>query len=171
MDEKDIFNTPQEEAEHLAGELGEIKNVLRELLRKVARIETRAERAFPSAFRKTGYNLQKSHKVSSTGPPTMSADEVMRVFEEVIALAKAGNTDQARRRLEAMNPPDLNLLRTELGASLGKKKPSKSTILEAVLGRVKESVLLSYHANRGELTDRVAEDITPFEKTEKSSSG
>jgi hypothetical protein len=45
-------------------------------------------------------------------------------------------------------------LRIELGASLGKKKPSQPALLEAITSRVNESVMLTKHTSRQDLINR-----------------
>lgn len=156
MNEQDVFNTPEQEAKLLAGEIHEVKDVLRELSRKLSRIEARAKRAFPTAFQKSPARVKGGASRMASATPTMTVEQVMRVYDEVVEQAKGGNIEETRKRLEAMEVPDLNLLRTELGASIGKKKPSKPVLMEAILGRVNESVMLTKHTNRSQLIDQAA---------------
>jgi hypothetical protein len=166
MNSQDVFNTPEQDVVLLAKELNEIKEILRDLSRKLSRIEDRASRAFPSAFPKpvTKPKGERSRKLSH---PTMSAEQAMRLYDEVVDEAKGGNMEKVRSRLEAMESADLNLLRTELGASIGKKKPSKRVLMEAVLGRVNESVMLTRHINRSQLIDQASSPETISGQSEK----
>jgi hypothetical protein len=160
MNEQDVFNTPEQEAKLLAGEIHEVKEVLRELSRKLSRIESRAKRAFPAAFPKPPSRVKGTTSRTTSAIPTMTAEQVIRVYDEVVDQARGGNIKEARERLESMEIPDLNLLRTELGASIGKKKPSKPVLTEAILGRVNESVMISKHTNRNQLIDQASNGET-----------
>jgi hypothetical protein len=164
MSEQDIFNTPPEEARQLAGELRQIKDVLREVLRKVNQIEVRAKRAFPTAFPKSSPRERKTAKTLSSEPPTMTTGQVMAVYDQAVRTAKAGDMEGARRQIEVMEPGNLNLLRTELGASIGRKKPSKPVLVGAVLSRLNESVMLTKHTNRQELINRSESGETEHDK-------
>lgn len=156
MNEQDVFNTPEQEAKLLAGEIHEVKEVLRELSRKLSRIESRAKRAFPTAFPKSQPRVKGTASRMTSATTTMTVEQLIRVYDEVVDQAKGGNTEEARKRLESIEVSDLNLLRTELGASIGKKKPSKPVLMEAILGRVNESVMLTKHTNRSQLIDQAA---------------
>jgi len=154
MLEQDIFNTPQEEARQLAEELRQVKDVLKDLPRKLTRIETRAKRAFPSAFPKPSPRKRSETKSPPVTPPTMTREQVMEVYDQAVKMGKAGDAEGARKQIETMELENLNLLRVELGASIGKQKPSKPAVLVAVLGRLNESVMLTKHTNRQELINR-----------------
>jgi hypothetical protein len=154
MPDQDMFNTPPEEARQLADELRQVKEVLKDISGKLTRIETRARRAFPTAFPKPTPRERGAAKTQLTAPPTMTREQVMAAYDQAVKTAKAGDTEGARGQIEGMELGNLNLLRTELGAPIGKKKPSKSVLLAAVLGRLNESVMLAKHTNRQELIDR-----------------
>ena len=127
MSDQGAFNTPEQEARLLAGEIGEVKEVLREVARKLSRIEGRAKRAFPSVFPKTQPRLKSGAGATPSPAPSMTIEQLMGVYDGVVQQARGGDLRGARARLEAMDVPDLNLLRTELGASIGKRKPSTRT--------------------------------------------
>ena len=154
MPDQDMFNTPPEEARQLAEELRQVKEILKDLSHKLTRIETRAKRAFPSAFPKPSPREHGAGKTQPTSPPTMTREQVMAVYDQAVKTAKAGDMEGARGQIEGMELGNLNLLRTELGAPIGTKKPSKSVLIRAVLGRLNESVMLAKHTNRQELIDR-----------------
>ncbi len=139
MNNQDVFNTPEQEVVVLIKEIGELREVLRELSRKLSRIEARASRAFPSAAPKS-VSRPKGRRSEASSGPTMTADQVMRLYDELVALAKGGHIEEVRGRLEALELADLNLLRVELGVSLGKKKPSTRVLVEVILeGSVRAS--------------------------------
>jgi len=154
MLDQDMFNTPPEEARQLAEELRQVKDVLKDISRKLTQIETRAKRAFPSAFPKPNPRKRGEAKTPPAAPPTMTREQVMAIYDQGVKMAKEGDVEGARRQIEAMELGNLNLLRMELGASIGRKKPSKPVLLGAVLGRLNESVMLTKHTNRQELIDR-----------------
>ena len=151
---QDMFNTPSEEARQLAEELAQVRNVLKDMLRRLTQIETRAKRAFPSAFPKPIPRKRGQAKKPQGMSPTMTHEQVIAIYDKAVKMAKEGDVENARKQIEAMELENLNLLRMELGASIGKKKPSKPVLLGAVLGRMNESVMLTKHTNRQELIDR-----------------
>lgn len=144
-----MFRTTEEEIRELVRELRELKEVLREISGKVAQVEARAKRAFPAAFPKTEPG-QRSRGPNLTDPPTISSQEALRLYDDLVATAKRGQKEGAQRRLESMGLPDLFLLSRELGVSLGKSKPSRKALLSGVLGRINESVMLSASSLRAD---------------------
>lgn len=169
MSNNDIFNTPEQEIEIVAKELSEIKEALRELSRKLSRIEARASRAFPSAIRKHT-NATHRKKSETLSIPKMTPEEAVRFYDGVVEQAKDGNIEKARDLLYSLELPDLNLLRSELGVSLGKKKPSRRILMEAILGRVNESVMMTKHLNRHELINQAdSEKVTDKQSEEETS--
>lgn len=136
-----MFRTPEEEVKELARELRELKEVLREILNKATQIEARARRTFPAAFPKAPESRPPALKL--TDPPTISPQEALRLYDDLVLMAKHGNKEEVQRRLETMGLPDLALLARELGVSLGKSKPSRKALLKGVLGRINESMMLS----------------------------
>jgi hypothetical protein len=150
----DLFNTPTEEVSRLVSELQETKAALRDLSSKLGRMETRLKRAFPSAFPKKTESLAKKKGLAIQEPPTITAEQAMTLYRELVDLAKKDQLAEVHRRLSFMNLADLSLLRTELGAPLGKKKPSAKALTDAILGRIKESVMLSKHTDRQQLLDQ-----------------
>lgn len=149
---EDLFNTPTEEVDRLVMELRETKDALRELSGKLTRIETRLKRVFPRAFpaRQMG---TKQKAASGQEPPTLTPESAIALYGELVELATKGQIEEVQRRLSSANLSDLSFLRRELGAPLGKKKPSPKTLIDSILGRIKESVMLSKHTNRRELLD------------------
>ncbi len=78
----------------------------------------------------------------------------MALYEELIEHARKDRFEEVRQRLSSLSLPDLSLLRRELGASLGKRKASPKVLIETIVGRIKESVMLSKHTNRQALLDK-----------------
>lgn len=137
-----MFRTPEEEVKELVKELRELKDVLREISSKVTHIETRAKRAFPAAFPKAPPG-PRPPVPKITDPPTISQQEALKLYDDLVVLAKQGDKGEVQHRLEKMGLPDLSLLSRELGVSLGKSKPSRKALIHGVLGRINESMMLS----------------------------
>lgn len=137
-----MFRTPEEEVRELVKELRELKDVLREISSKVTHIEARAKRAFPAAFPKPSPG-PRTPAPKITDPPTISQKEALKLYDDLVGLAKQGDKGEVQLRLEKMVLPDLSLLCRELGVSLGKRKPSRKVLINGVLGRINESMMLS----------------------------
>jgi hypothetical protein len=143
MNEGNMFHSPEEVARELAKEIREFKEILRDISRKLGQIATRAKRAFPSAFLPAQPRKSRKKVITVVEQPTISPAEALRMYDELVQLAKTNSRDQVQQRLESMELPDLALLCRELGVSLGKKKPSRPALIAGVVGRVTESVMLS----------------------------
>lgn len=162
----DLFTTPAEEVNRVAAELRETKEALRELSGNLTRIETRLKRAFPEAFSKVRGSA-KERTSAGEALTTLTSDAAKALYEELVEEARKSGFESARERLAGFSVPDLAFLRRELGASLGKKKPSAKVLIDAILGRIRESVMLSKHTNRQELLDK----SEPVDGTKKRSEG
>jgi len=160
----DLFNTPADEVSRLAKELTETKEAVRELSGKLARIETRLSRVFPQAFAKAAHEHKKDKQSKASEPTTLTANSAMVLYEQLVADARNNRFDEVRQRLSSLSVPDLSFLRQELGASLGKRKPSPTALIEVIIGRIRESVLLSKHTNRQELLDESSSTSTEERK-------
>lgn len=137
-----MFRTTEEEIKELVKEIRELKEVLREISGRIKQIEARAKRAFPAAFPKKAAG-QKSPPLELTAPMTISPQEAIKLYDELVVMAKQGDKGAVQQRLEMMALPDLSLLSRELGISLGKSKPSRKVLINGVLGRINESIMLS----------------------------
>lgn len=137
-----MFRTPEEEVKELVKEIRELKDVLREISSKVAHIEARSKRAFPAAFPKASHGPRPAAP-KITDPPTISQNEALKLYDDLVVLAKQGDKGEVKQRLEKMALPDISLLSRELGVSLGKSKPSRKVLINGVLGRINESMMLS----------------------------
>lgn len=147
---EDIFNTPEEEIVKLSKEIKGLKETLQEMSRTLARLETRVQRAFPLKYPKK--SEKKVKKASSLHEePTLTPEQALTLYEELIVVAKNGDMGNVEERLLSMNKADLALLRQELGVSLGKKKPSQKILIEVIMGRIRESIMLSKHMVREEI--------------------
>jgi len=162
-----LFNTPAEEVDRLVAELSETKGALRELSGKLTRIETRLKRVFPQAFpKRTGERREKP--LAESEPATLNPETAIALYEELVEHARNDRFEEVHRKLSSLSLPDLSFLRRELGASLGKRKPSPKTLIEVIVGRLRESVMLSKHTNRQELLDQSDLQRDPSKEREKS---
>jgi len=149
MSDRDLFNTPEEEVKRLAEEIRQVKEMLRELSRTVSRIETRVKRAFPTTYPKAVSTRQKNTSRKDE-KPSLSSEEAMLLYDRLVKQAKDEGFDSIYSKLSSMSVADLSVLRKELGVTLGKKKPTVKTLVDAVMGRIRESTMLSKHINRGQ---------------------
>jgi len=158
MKDRDLFNTPEEEVKRLAEEIRQVKEVLRELSRTVSRIETRVKRAFPTTYPKTASSRQK--KISQKDEKSsLSSEEAIQLYDRLVKQAKDEGLDIVYSDLSAMSVADLSVLRKELGVTLGKRKPSVKTLVDAVMGRIRESTMLSKHINRRQSLESPSGDV------------
>jgi len=153
MNQGDVFSTPEEAVRQLAAELRELRELLREVSAKLSRIETRAKRTFPSAFPPAQKRALSEGSPPGVETPSISPDEALRIYDEVVVMARNAKREEAERRLASMAVADLVLVVKEIGLSIGKSKPSSKLLIAKILGRAKESVMLSQHTTRGESTD------------------
>jgi hypothetical protein len=145
MNETRAFRSKEEEVSSLLQELATLRELIREIARKLTNIEARTKRAFPSiATRRAAGRAQAKANVT----PTISAPDALALYDQVVELAKSGAHDQAMDRLAQQSIPDLVVLSKELGLPIGKSKPSRNRLTKAILGRVKQSRMLSQHSVR-----------------------
>jgi hypothetical protein len=135
----------QEDVEALAHEMRDLKEVLREVSGKLGRIEKRLRTFFPDSF------PDKSQKEKTPdlreSAPSITPQQALDFYSELVALARSGKEQEVEARTAKLALADLALLVRELGAPLG-KKPSRIGLTRSLMGRLKESVLLSRHTNR-----------------------
>jgi hypothetical protein len=143
MSETD-FRTPEQEVVKLLEECADLRRAVAAISTQLARIESRVKRAFPAAAEQ----LPKRTSTVALAPSNMTRDEALDEFDRIAKLAASGDASAARHALETKLPSDLLCIAKELGISFTSSKPSKKTLLEAVFGKIRESVLLSKHSNR-----------------------
>jgi hypothetical protein len=137
-----------EETVQLVDEIGELKEILREVSRKLTRIETKVKRAGIATASKTS-ELSNSQASSDVDKPVdLSAENVLQVYEELRLKAKNGNEQEVTQKLLAMSATDLNLMCCELGMPPTSKNPSRRKMFELIIGRIKQSLMLSRHIDR-----------------------
>jgi hypothetical protein len=145
MNEKHTFRSKEEEVSSLLEELAALRELMRDIAKKLTNIETRTKRAFPGVATK---RAARRGEANGDPNPTLSAQDALALYDQVVQLAKSGAHEEATDRVAQQSLPDLVVLLKELGLPLGKSKPSKKRLTNAILGRVKQSVMLSQHSIR-----------------------
>ncbi|MEG3931530.1 MULTISPECIES: hypothetical protein [unclassified Microcoleus] len=145
MSKKEILAASQQESGGLVEEIGELKEILRDVARKLTRLETQVKRGVISAGSKTS-DIPTGADVNK--PANLSAANVLEVYEELRLQAKNGNEEEVRQKLLAMSATDLNLMCCELGMPPSSKNPSRKKMFELIIGRIKQSLRLSRHIDR-----------------------
>jgi hypothetical protein len=137
-----------EETVQLVDEIGELKEILREVSRKLTRIETKVKRGGTIAASKTSEFPNSQAAVDVKIPANLSAENVLQVYEELRLKAKNGKEQEVTQKLLAMSATDLNLMCCELGMPPTSKNPSRRKMFELIIGRIKQSLMLSRHIDR-----------------------
>ncbi|MEG4520907.1 MULTISPECIES: hypothetical protein [unclassified Microcoleus] len=145
MSKKEILAASEQESGGLVEEIGELKEILRDVARKLTRLETQVKRGVISAGSKTS-DIPRAADVNK--PVNLSAGNVLEVYEELRLQAKNGNEEEVRQKLLAMSATDLNLMCCELGMPPSSKNPSRKKMFELIIGRIKQSLRLSRHIDR-----------------------
>jgi hypothetical protein len=145
MSKKEILAASEQESGGLVEEIGELKEILRDVSRKLTRLETQVKRGVLSAGSKTS-DIPTGADVNK--PANLSAANVLEVYEELRLQAKNGNEEEVRQKLLAMSASDLNLMCCELGMPPSSKNPSRKKMFELIIGRIKQSLRLSRHIDR-----------------------
>jgi hypothetical protein len=147
MIKKEILADGDSETGGVLDEIGELKEILREVSKKLTRIEAQVKRGGLSAGSKTS-ELPAVAVANVDKPANLSTDNVLEVYEELRLQAKKGHELEVRQKLSAMSATDLNLMCCELGMPPSSKNPSRKKMFELIIGRIKQSLMLSRHIDR-----------------------
>lgn len=147
MKKEELFQNDDEEIVELTDEITELKAIMREVSRKLTRIETKVKRGLNSAPKNSESKVSQLASDAKESE-NLSPEQVLEVYEELRLKAKDGNEEAVKQKLSDMNLNDLNLLCWELGASVRGKTHSRKKMLDAILGRIKQSLMLSRHIDR-----------------------
>lgn len=140
-----------EETVQLVDEISEIKEILREVSRKLTRIEAKVKRGVTAAASKTSELPNSQAAADVNKPANLSADNILQVYEELRLKAKNGKEQEVREKLLTLSATDLNLMCCELGMPPTSKNPSRRKMFELIIGRIKQSLMLSRHIDRQSL--------------------
>ena len=140
------FRTSEEEIEMLLDECQRIRTTLKEISGQISRMENRVKRAFPDVAAKVSERQHNRNRISKKGEskPSLSPEQALTEFDNVVRIARVDPT-RAEIYLLHKAPSDLVAIAQELGISFGKSKPSSKAVLEALYGKIRESILLSKH--------------------------
>ncbi|MET4207770.1 hypothetical protein [Bradyrhizobium sp. LA2.1] len=139
------FRTPDEEVQKLLEECEELKRTLKTISFQLSRMENRVKAAFPAAAAKI---KEQRTAQSAQRKSTLSTEQALAEFDNVVRLASSGATSEAETYLSRRPSADLLAIAKEVGVTFPSNKPSVRAMLEAILGKVRESLLLSRHSRR-----------------------
>ncbi len=135
----------REDVEALAGELRDLREVMREVSGKLGRIEKRLRLFFPQSF--PDERRKEPEGDIREMSPTITPQRALEMYTELLEIARTGREEQVQSRIAGMALPDLAVLVRELGAPLG-KKPTRTALTKSLMGRLRESIMLSRHTLR-----------------------
>jgi hypothetical protein len=139
------FRSTDQEVLKLLEECGELKRTLKTISAQLARIENRVKAAFPVAAKQIQDRKQAGLRQKTS---SLSPEQALAEFDHVAKLASSGATSEAENYLEQRSAPDLFAIAKELGVAFPSSKPSIRAMRESILGKVRESILLSRHSRR-----------------------
>lgn len=137
------FRTPAEELRRLQQEVAETKAVLKDILGRLNQIQRHVSRLSPRP--KKGDVTGDTATEIAVAPSSLTASEALQVFDGLAQTWRQLGAEAVEDQLAKFPLPELVVLAKELGLPTG--KPSKRGITQKILGRVKESVLLSKNVN------------------------
>jgi hypothetical protein len=139
------FRSPEQEVLKLLDECAELRRTLKSISAQIGRMETRVKRAFPIVAELA---RDRTAKGAQSSAASISAEQALAEFDRIVALAGEGGGEEAERALQGRSAADLLIIAKELGVSFPKSKPSVRTIREGIIGKVRESILLTRHNPR-----------------------
>jgi hypothetical protein len=139
------FRSIDEEVLKLLEECGELRRTLKTISSQLSRIETRVKGAFPDTAKKV-----KDREVANSKQKTssLSSEQALAEFDRIVGLASSGATSEAETYLARLSSVDMLAIAREVGATFSTNKPSVRAMQDAILGKVRESILLSRHSRR-----------------------
>lgn len=144
---KDVNSSDSEDVAQLTDEIVELKEILREVSKKLTRMEAKIKRGFSANSKKIAATASQS-TVESKKAVALSSEQVLQLYEELRLQVKKGHEEEVEQKLSEMNVTDLHLLCWELGVSLSGRSPSRKKMLDIIMGRIKQSLMLSRHIDR-----------------------
>jgi hypothetical protein len=118
---------------------------MREVSGKLGRIEKRLRLFFPQSFPDERRKAAEGDIREMS--PTITPQRALEMYTELLEIARTGREEQIQSRIAGIALPDLALLVRELGAPLG-KKPTRPALTKSLMGRLRESIMLSRHTLR-----------------------
>jgi hypothetical protein len=139
------FRSADQEVQKLLEECGELRRTLKAISAQLSRIENRVKGAFPVVAKQLNDRRVADSKQKTS---SLSSEQALAEFDHIVTLAASGATSDAEKYLERRPSSDLFLIAKEVGATFSSNKPSIRKLREAILGKVRESILLSRHSRR-----------------------
>lgn len=141
---------PEPDSIQLSEEVSELKDLIREISRRLTRIEMLLKQtpAPPPPKSLAEPKIVDPPPIPRPKSASLSATQVLEVYEELRFKAKQGHEEEVKQKLAAMNLSELNLLCWELGTPVAGKNPTRKKMLDAILSRIKQSLMLSRHIDR-----------------------
>jgi hypothetical protein len=144
MSDTGPFRSAEEEIVALRNEMLEIKEVLRRISTQMGMIDRRLDRVFPRPKASPG-NAGGTKRKSLEGTPSIDSGEALKIFDNLIFVARTSGLPETSAKLRSMNGPDLKMLAREIGVVFSRSKPSVSEVVESIQNKVRESIMLSTH--------------------------
>jgi hypothetical protein len=139
------FRSPEQEVLKLLDECAELRRTLKGISAQIGRMETRVKRAFPIVAELA---RDRTAKGAQSSAASISAEQALAEFDRIVILAGKGGGEEAERALQERSAAELLIIAKELGVSFPKSKPSVRSIREGIIGKVRESILLTRHNPR-----------------------
>lgn len=139
------FRTTDQEVLKLLEEFVELKRTLKTISGQLSRLENRVKATFPAAAEKM---QERRTKIVEQKANSLTSEDAQKEFEHIVQMARSGATSEAESYLERQSALNLLSIAKEVGVTFRNNKPSIKAMREAILGKVRESILLSQHSPR-----------------------
>ena len=139
------FRTTDQEVEKLLEECQKLRSTLKDISSQVSRMESRVKRAFPGPATKVGERRKSRMPKAQVGASSgLTPEQALAEFDKAVQLASTDPT-RAESFLLDKRSADLLAIAKEIGVPFAKSKPSFNAIKDAIVGKIRESLLLSRH--------------------------
>ena len=139
------FRGKEEEVRRLLEELGELRRTIKTISAQLGRLENRVKVNFPIVAKQID---ERRREISQQSFSALTSEQAQEEFDNIVQMARSGAASEAESYLERRPGPDLLAIAKEVGVSFKTSKPSIKAMREAILGKVRESILLSHHNRR-----------------------
>jgi hypothetical protein len=137
------FRSPEQEVLRLLEEFVELRRTLKGIGAQLSRMESRVQMAFPAVAARS-----RQRTKTSAIMPSIPREEALAEYDRIVRLAASGANKEAERTVEEKSANELPVIAQEIGVIFPKSKPSLQTMRDAIIRKVRESVLLSRHHTR-----------------------
>jgi len=133
--DNNIFPTTEQEAQRAANELSEIKIQFREILGRLNQIEKRLKAIAPTI------EIKKEVKTKQ-GIKQLFSEEQLQTRYDALSQKYKLDVQSSLTSLQTLGSDELLALAKHLGCTVS-RKPSNNKLIELIVGRLKESKLMS----------------------------